>query len=215
MSTAVSTSDSLPRRGAADRIVHAARTLFAENGYDGVSIRDVADRAHVSKANVFHHFRNKMGLYKAVLGESSNMFEEVVEVLRECGQPPHARLELFIRENLALMLRDPHSVNLFMRQMMSTPDNAQRALAEANVVDGFRKLIGNLESLQAEHRLVEDVDPTVLAMTIIGANFIFFRLRSVVDQISDRFHADDPAAFSSALIELLNTTTGPPDSRHD
>ncbi|MCK8516831.1 TetR/AcrR family transcriptional regulator [Methylonatrum kenyense] len=207
MSTAVSGSDPLARRGAADRIVHAARTLFAERGYDGVSIRDVAERARVSKANVFHHFSNKMGLYKAVLGDSSDMFEEVVEVLRECGQPPRCRLELFIRENLALMLRDPHSVNLFMRQMMSTPDNAQRTLAEANVVEGFRKLIGNLENLQAEHRLAEDVDPTVLAMTIIGANFIFFRLRGVVDQISDRFRADDPAAFSAALIDLLDATT--------
>lgn len=213
MPTAVSNAEPLPRRGAADRIVHAARTLFAERGYDGVSMRDVADRAQVSKANVFHHFSNKMGLYKAVLGDSSDMFEEVVEVLRECGQPPRCRLELFIRENLALMLRDPHSVNLFMRQMMSTPDNAQRTLAEANVVDGFRKLIGNLENLQAEHRLVEDVDPTVLAMTIIGANFIFFRLRGVVDQISDRFHADDPAAFSSALIELLDATTTAGDDR--
>ena len=210
MSTAPSPAGAAPRTGAADRIVIAARALFAERGYEGVSIRDVADRARVSKANVFHHFSNKMGLYRAVLNDSSSMFDELVDVLDQCQQPPRERLAVFIRENLSAMLNDPHSVNLFMRQMMSAPDNAQRTLAEDNVVNGFQKLISRLENLQSEHRLVDDVDPAVLAMSIVGANFIFFRLRGVIDRISDRFGPHDAEDFSTALLSLLDPDTRKP-----
>ncbi|HJT97408.1 MAG TPA: TetR/AcrR family transcriptional regulator [Rhodanobacteraceae bacterium] len=49
------------------RILAAAERLFAERGFDGVSIADIARDARVSKANVFHHFAGKQALYERVL----------------------------------------------------------------------------------------------------------------------------------------------------
>ena len=49
----------------AQTILLAARRLFAERGFDGVSINDVAAAAGVSKANVFHHFGSKPKLHLA------------------------------------------------------------------------------------------------------------------------------------------------------
>ncbi|WP_059008869.1 TetR/AcrR family transcriptional regulator [Streptomyces specialis] len=48
-------------------IVDAAREVFAERGYRGGSLRDVAERAGVSAANIVHHFGSKEGLLVAVL----------------------------------------------------------------------------------------------------------------------------------------------------
>lgn len=51
----------------ADLIYHAADELFCEVGYDGVSMRDIAQRASVTKASVFYHFKGKGELFDHVL----------------------------------------------------------------------------------------------------------------------------------------------------
>ncbi len=56
-----------PKEGTADKIRRAADELFCTVGYDGVSVRDVAERAGVNKALVFYHFKSKEELFERVL----------------------------------------------------------------------------------------------------------------------------------------------------
>ena len=49
------------------RILHSARTLFADLGLDGASVRDVAGHAKVSLAMVHHYFGSKDDLYDACI----------------------------------------------------------------------------------------------------------------------------------------------------
>jgi len=51
----------------AKKILKAAVELLGELGYDGVSARDIAERAGVKKALVFYHFGSKEGLFEKVL----------------------------------------------------------------------------------------------------------------------------------------------------
>ncbi len=48
------------------RILGVAERLFADNGFDGVSMREIAQEAEVPLASVAYHFTSKLGLYKAV-----------------------------------------------------------------------------------------------------------------------------------------------------
>lgn len=50
-------------------IIDAAFGLFAERGFHGVSVRDIARKARVSEALLYHYFKNKTGLLEAVLQE--------------------------------------------------------------------------------------------------------------------------------------------------
>jgi AcrR family transcriptional regulator len=55
-------------RQARDRIMAAATHAFAERGFNGVTIRDLTQRAGVNLAAVNYHFRSKEDLYAAVIG---------------------------------------------------------------------------------------------------------------------------------------------------
>ncbi len=52
------------------QILMAAQESFAESGFCGATTRQVASRAGVNVATLHYHFRNKEGLYWAVLGEA-------------------------------------------------------------------------------------------------------------------------------------------------
>ncbi|MAE70169.1 MAG: hypothetical protein CME06_06835 [Gemmatimonadetes bacterium] len=55
------------RSATAARILEAADELLADVGYEGVSMRDVAERAGVNKALVFYYFNSKVELFDRVL----------------------------------------------------------------------------------------------------------------------------------------------------
>src|SRR2546426_10712709 len=50
-----------------DEILDEATRLFAERGYEGASMADLAERVGLRKASLFHHFASKDVLYGAVL----------------------------------------------------------------------------------------------------------------------------------------------------
>jgi AcrR family transcriptional regulator len=49
------------------QLIDVARSLFAERGYEGTSIEEIALRANVSKPVVYEHFGGKEGLYAVVV----------------------------------------------------------------------------------------------------------------------------------------------------
>jgi AcrR family transcriptional regulator len=51
------------------RLIEAATLLFAESGFDGVGLREIAQKAKANVAMISYHFGGKEGLYEAVLRE--------------------------------------------------------------------------------------------------------------------------------------------------
>jgi len=50
-----------------DQLIGVARVCFAEKGFDGTSIEEIASRARVSKPIIYEHFGGKEGLYAVVV----------------------------------------------------------------------------------------------------------------------------------------------------
>lgn len=62
-------------------ILAVAKVLFADGGYHGVSVDDIARRLGVSPAVLYQHFESKEALYEAVLGEIAVKRESYVEAI--------------------------------------------------------------------------------------------------------------------------------------
>ena len=52
-----------------DRLLASGTTLFAEKGFDGVSVREICKHAHTSINMIHHYFGNKEGLIREVVGQ--------------------------------------------------------------------------------------------------------------------------------------------------
>src|SRR3989304_2945717 len=66
-------------------ILAAARHLFAERGFAGTSMREIAEAAGVSKAAIYHHFRDKRRLYRELLDEGINTLTAAMRRLPDKG----------------------------------------------------------------------------------------------------------------------------------
>ena len=63
--------------GTKRKILDAAEVLFAENGYDAVSLRHITDRAGVTLALASYHFRTKERLFEAVVARRADILGEL------------------------------------------------------------------------------------------------------------------------------------------
>ena len=81
----------------ADRLLRAARALFAAHGYSGTSIRGITARAHTNLGAVTYHFGTKRDLYHAVLDAVVAPLIDRVRLAAAQPGPPLARIEGIIR----------------------------------------------------------------------------------------------------------------------
>ncbi|GAB11555.1 putative transcriptional regulator [Gordonia araii NBRC 100433] len=89
----------MPRASAADaaltaqRVLDSATDLFASRGFADVSLDDVAQAAAVTRGAVYHHYRNKAGLFSAVADRlQARVADAVVAAATEAGERPGAQL---------------------------------------------------------------------------------------------------------------------------
>lgn len=114
-----------------DRILRAARELFADQGYARTSIRQVADRAGANSALIYYYFGNKADLFEASMGEPSHQLRAMLERALAAPPPASHRLELFLREYVPFALTQIPLTALVFRSLSSgDPELAERMRAQ-------------------------------------------------------------------------------------
>ncbi len=67
------------QKSARERILLSAIHLFSEKGYDGVAVREIVQRAGLTKPVLYYYFGNKERLYLTLVEEALNKYRGVLE----------------------------------------------------------------------------------------------------------------------------------------
>ncbi len=91
------------------QILDAALQEFAENGFDGAGIAEIARRAGVARALIHYHFSSKELLWKAAVSRSfremNELFSDIARDLTDLG--PESFLRVFIRRYVYFVAHRP------------------------------------------------------------------------------------------------------------
>lgn len=61
-----------------EQLLEAGAAVFAEHAYEEISMRQIAERAGVSKALLYHYFPSKLDLFKAAVAEAAAELERTI-----------------------------------------------------------------------------------------------------------------------------------------
>jgi TetR/AcrR family transcriptional regulator len=153
---------------ALDRIFSAAERLFAERGFDSVSISDVAGAAGVCKANVFHHFASKRALYEAVLTHSCERLGDEIErnlaaETRVGEQIPH-----FLRWYRDYLRAHPSTARLLLREVTGNPDLAESGPVLPLLSQLVDSVVAHVRDARDAGVFRADANPAVVASLMLG-----------------------------------------------
>jgi AcrR family transcriptional regulator len=104
----------------AERILDAAEALFAERGYAGTSLRDVATEVGLRTPSLYNHFPSKDSLYAAVLERGIRPVFEVLSEVVEARQGPARESEPLLEERvMALVAKHPNVPRLIQHETLA------------------------------------------------------------------------------------------------
>lgn len=165
----------LIRQNSIKVIKHAALQLFSERGFNGVTIQEIAGRAKVSKGLVYNYFDSKEALFHALIHESFEISNPIMNVLMEKKAPPFERLEMLCSEILRFFKTNLEFWRL-LTSLMLHPDVISHMPAEAmerkaEMMDAYMLLmkeIGFEKPLQETILLTAVMDGIGLQMMVAG-----------------------------------------------
>ena len=97
-----------------EQLLDIGRTLFADKGFDGTSVEEIADKAHVSKPVVYEHFGGKEGLYAVVVDrEVRRLLDRITASLQ--GNHPRELLEQAAGALLDYVEKDTDGFRILVR----------------------------------------------------------------------------------------------------
>ena len=157
--------------GQRDMILANAAQLFAQRGYAGTSMNEVAAACGVSKATLYHYVRDKHDLAVRIAEEHVARLEAVVEEVLSAHTTPEARLDALIRSFVAeyAVAQNAQRVLTEDVRFLRQEDQARIIGVERRVVAAFARTIAEVRGEDASSKLGKP-----MAMLLFGMiNWMF------------------------------------------
>jgi AcrR family transcriptional regulator len=89
-------------------LIRVSARLFRERGFDGTTIRDIADAVGMRSGSPFYHFKSKQEILAAVMEEGLTAGLPAAEAIVAGDLPPRAKFHALLRAHLEIVVGEGH-----------------------------------------------------------------------------------------------------------
>jgi len=180
------------------KILLQAKVLFAQQGFDGVSIRSLAKAVNLSPAALYHHFPDKKTLYletvQCAFAEQEHVFSKVW-----CSEgTARQKLIEFIECFTELMFADPAFHRLMQRELLIADNERMQLLAE----DVFKEQF--VELMNIIRQLAPRLDAHLAAVSVLGLVCQQLEMQPLLKCLPDwRLQHEQPQSLAKHINDIL------------
>jgi len=181
--------------GTLERVIRGAAELFARQGYESTSTRNLASLLGIEKATLYYHLEGKEDLLYAICKASIEQLTGDVNAAVDGIEDPLQKLEVWIQA---------HLINLLHNQRQHAT-----ALAEARALSGERlaEIVGMRKTYQKRVRsLIEAGQRSGHLRTDVPAKYLGLILEGLLDRTVIWYQKGDalnPAEFADSFCKLF------------
>ena len=173
-----------PGSAARDRILDAAGQLFAEQGFGGATVDEIARRAGVNKAMLYYHVGDKAALFAEVVSTHVSRIRTLVAAALTESDEPRRRLGAIPRAFARAVREHPYLPQLMLREITAggpnMPDAAIRQIAEVMLMT--KQVLDDGASRGAFRR----VNPFATHLMLVGAMMFMANALRLRDRFGDK-----------------------------
>lgn len=184
-----------------DRIMDTAKRLFADKGFEGVSVRDITGEAGVNNSMISYYFGGKDGLYEAIFERGfTSMLSFLSDRETLLKMPPQERIAYLVNKVVEIHTLHPELAKLLHQEML----HPTRMYSE-KIVKGISLLAATFRMTfeegveKGEFRSdLEAFEMTYALASIVNYQFVFSGL---LTKIMDNL--DVPKVKMESLLSIL------------
>lgn len=181
-------------RATKDRIMDESLVMFAEHGYRGTNLRDLAARLGLSKSALYKHYESKEDIWNALLDKMEAYYARHFGSMDNLPPAPES-WEAFVQTVMGLIRFTVHDPQIILtRKLLITEqfhDERVRKLATKHFLEGTANIYARVFEGMMEKGLLKKSDPSMLA-------FSFTTPISALIHLCDR----EPGRHDEALARM-------------
>lgn len=194
-------------RSTRDLILDEAVRCFAERGYEGTSLNDIAAGVGIRRPSLLHHFSSKETLYGELFERILSDWLERVNIAVALDATGWDKVELVLRAGFALFEDNPDYVRLMRREALD--GGAHLGIDLASVLRPLFDAAADYLRAQMEAGVLRQLDPRHLLITGYGAILTYFSDAPFVNGLIDdealtpsniKEHADSVIMFFRSAL---------------
>ena len=152
-----------------EKILDAALTLFAENGYDGTSVEQIANKVGIKAPSLYKHYKGKEDILNALIDSAEMRYEEMFGSETNIGKVPQSREE-FIQVTMgriAFTIQDPviRKTRMLLVQEQFRDERISEVTSR-HQLDGIQRMFAKIIEGMMDKGMVKKDDPTLLAIEL-------------------------------------------------
>ena len=149
-----------------EKILDAALTLFAENGYNGTSVEQITKAVGIKAPSLYKHFKGKEDILNALIDSAEVRYEEMFGSERNIGKIPESREEFIemTMGRIVFTMRDPviRKTRMFLVQEQFRNQRTSEVTTR-HQLDGIQGMFARILKGMMDKDLVKEDDPTLLS----------------------------------------------------
>ena len=164
-------------------LIAAAAPLFAEKGYNGVSVRELAKSAGFNLSMISYYFGGKEGLYAAVLNEQFATLKRVAEI-KHMETDPLKRFELYVRATVARYRKNPYLLRFYTSEL-TNPTPCFETIVKPAIKGVVQILLETFSEGLSHEQFRKGLDPTDTVLALAGMINFYFLLEPATAELVD------------------------------
>lgn len=183
-------------------IFNAAKKEFVTYGFQGASIKRIAERANIARANIHYYFQDKTDLYQQLLSNIIAVWNSDYDTLTSDNEPKQV-LSAYIRAKVMHSKNDPDASRIFASELI----HGAPVLAEYLNSDFKIWLQSKVTVIESwiEQGLIDNVNPQHLLFMIWSStqHYADFNVQVVAALDKESMDDDDFEAVVASLTQII------------
>lgn len=202
------------------KLITAAQIVFARKGYDGATVKELADEAGVNVSLVSYYFDGKEGLYHAcieALGQDRLMTANRILQGPDSFEDLRVRLRLFVEEFFTFHLEKRDLCTIMERETTSMISPAIRGIFKETFLKAYEKLAEFFKNAQKKGMMKKDVDADIMSFQLFSMLVTAHRYNLITQEyygktLEDKTYREE---FISHILQFFISGYLKPESKKD
>ena len=195
------------RRETVNVILDAATEVFAEVGFAGARVDEIAVKAGVNKAMIYYHIGDKKTLYAKVLQRVFKKTTDTISHDIRDDRSPEEKLGTYVGNMTSAIENNPHIPPIMLRELASGGKSFPPVVAE-----DFSNLLSTLCGILSDgvdKGVFIEVSPLILHLMIVGTFVLSRRVDVLTEQVEakgalrEAMKGEGPETVSDLIRRIL------------
>ena len=192
------------------KIMDAATPLFAQKGFAGVSVKEIAEAAGVNIALISYHFGGKENLYSTILETQFELVDKIISLIRKEEHCPIEKMRRFSQEYVKVNKSCPNIHRLIYGEIIN-PSTCYETIVKPGASRSRDFVAECIQAGISSGQIRSDIKPDCANMLLAGVLHFYFLSSQLADSFlvveNDKAEYYMTEAIDIYLRGILNNAT--------